>query len=360
MSLLAAIAAFLLTSFFSLGVSSALSEGFVPGGVPRQLPLDPVPSIDAPDRRDVETQRVQVPIRETMRQAVLTIPVSADDEADTAPGVVLVAGSGSADENSLQSEARAFAERGIAVLTYDKDEQGYSVISRDYGALGDDAAAAAQWLATRPGVDSRRVGLMGFSEGGWVAPLAASTHEGIAFVGMVSSPVVTPLENAAFTVDQALAKWPTPVRALPATVMSGGRWLCDYLDIDLRSRMEPLDAPVLAVFGADDPTVPLAEASARLQQIAPDSRVEIVPGAGHHVPVSAGEWVERASAWMHNPDVYPPGVTGGPSSQTVGLLEPPRKSWIQHPGLHLTLSAIVAVLIGTSVHRRRLNRRAHS
>src|SRR5690606_8883559 len=39
-----------------------------------------------------------------------------------------------------------------------------------------DAHAAIAWLAEQPGIDGERVGLIGHSEGGVIAPLVASTH----------------------------------------------------------------------------------------------------------------------------------------------------------------------------------------
>ena len=39
--------------------------------------------------------------------------------------------------------------------------------------LSDDVVAAVRWLRTQPGIDGNRMHLAGFSQGGWIAPLAA-------------------------------------------------------------------------------------------------------------------------------------------------------------------------------------------
>ena len=354
MTLLGSVAVFLLTSMFSLGLSAAFSAGFTPGGAPQPTAVSPVPPVDQTAPRTVEHREVSLPIRGASGPGVLSVPAS--DGA--VPGLVLIAGSGAADEDTMRAEAAEFAKHGIATLTYDKDEDDYTPITRDYAALADDAAAAAHWLSTRPGVDPTRVGVLGFSEGGWVAPLAAARHEGIAFVALASAPVVPPLENAGYTVDQAIAGWPTPLRALPATALSGGRWLCDYLDFDLRTQIDPLTIPVLAVFGADDASIPLDAATTRLRQLAPEARVEILAGTGHHVPVTAGDWVARAAAWMHDPTTFPPGATGATPTQSVGLLQLPQSSWFLHPVLHLALSVTAAIGTGLSIHRARTRPKA--
>lgn len=360
----AAVAAFLLTSLLTLGLSTALASGYSPGRDAKPLEVRAVSPVDDAQTQSVELRSLNVPISGSSRKAVLATPSDRGDDDSEVPGVVLVAGSGSADENSMRTEALAVAKRGISVLSYDKDETNYSPLNRDYDGLADDAADAATRLAAQPGIDSARVGLLGFSEGGWVAPLAAArsaeTHSAgrdpISFVGMVSAPVVTPLENAAFTIDQAIADWPAHVRAMTATAMSGGRWLCNYLDVDLRDRIDPLTIPVLAVFGADDPTVPIAEATDRLRAIAPGAVIEIVDDAGHHVPVTTGDWISRAAAWMVDPTTFAPGITGAPPTQKVGLLSLPTHSWFLHPGIHLGVSLLAAVAVGCTFRRRSLAR----
>ena len=50
-------------------------------------------------------------------------------------------------------------------------------------------------LAARPDIDAERVGLWGFSQGAWVAPLAASRSTKIRFLVLLASTGVTPAEQ---------------------------------------------------------------------------------------------------------------------------------------------------------------------
>lgn len=56
----------------------------------------------------------------------------------------------------------------------------------------DDALAVVAEIAARDDIDERRIGLFGFSQGAWVAPLAASRSAKITFLVLVASAGVTP------------------------------------------------------------------------------------------------------------------------------------------------------------------------
>lgn len=112
------------------------------------------------------------------------------------PGVVLVTGSGSGvPREHLLTEATEFARQGIATLIYDKRSVGYTLFRRSYSELATDALAAVEALRSRPGVDPAKVGVWGLSEGGWVAPLAASRSRDVAFVIVVGGNAMTPIRQ---------------------------------------------------------------------------------------------------------------------------------------------------------------------
>jgi uncharacterized protein len=75
--------------------------------------------------------------------------------------------------------------RGIAVLRYDKRGVGKSAGDLGKATFEDlvsDANAAFRYLKSRPEVDRRRLGVIGHSEGGSIAPAVAATDEDVAFV----------------------------------------------------------------------------------------------------------------------------------------------------------------------------------
>jgi hypothetical protein len=125
------------------------------------------------------------------------------------PAVVLIAGSGPQNRNEevmghkiFQVLADHLTRHGIAVLRYDKRGLGGSTgdfakaTSRDFA---DDAQAAVALLVTRPQIDPARIGLIGHSEGGLVAPMIAARDPRVAFIVMMAGPGV---DGAAVLAEQ--------------------------------------------------------------------------------------------------------------------------------------------------------------
>src|SRR3954454_11107902 len=120
------------------------------------------------------------------------------------PGMVIVHGSGRNQREGYREEAESFARAGIVTLIYDK-RAGYSKTNRDYSALADDALAAVQTLRARSDVDPARVGMWGVSEGGWVAPLAASRSSEVGFLVTVGGPGTAPAQQQSWNLANRFA-----------------------------------------------------------------------------------------------------------------------------------------------------------
>jgi dienelactone hydrolase len=109
------------------------------------------------------------------------------------PAMVLVHGSGDTPGSHWLYNGDFMVANGIAVLAYDKRGTGQSggEFTFDFHELARDAAAAVAFLRGMPGIRGDAVGLAGYSQGGWVAPLAASMTP-VRFVlvscGMLDSP----------------------------------------------------------------------------------------------------------------------------------------------------------------------------
>ena len=112
------------------------------------------------------------------------------------PAVVFIHGSGKNTREHLRFFADRFASRGIAGLVYDKRGVGDSTgefpddLISSFGDLAGDAIAGQSLLSERPDIDSARIGFWGFSQGGWLAPLAATRSDKTAFVICVGGPGV--------------------------------------------------------------------------------------------------------------------------------------------------------------------------
>lgn len=120
------------------------------------------------------------------------------------PAVVLTHGS-EAGHRKLQGYIRwaeRLRDRGLAVLVFDKrgvgDSTGDYVEAPDLSVPAADVLAWVAKLAPRVDIRKDRIGVLGWSQGGWVGPLAASRSKDIAFVVSISGPGVSPLEQNIF------------------------------------------------------------------------------------------------------------------------------------------------------------------
>ena len=116
------------------------------------------------------------------------------------PAIVLIAGTGhnTRDETVWGHKvflvlADALTRNGIAVLRYDKRGEGGSSGNYDAATTADfasDAEAAVAWLKTQPQIDGSRIGVLGHSEGGIIAPAVGAADKGVAFVIMIAGPCI--------------------------------------------------------------------------------------------------------------------------------------------------------------------------
>lgn len=114
------------------------------------------------------------------------------------PAVLFVSGSGPTQASRLMPYADSLARGGVAVMIHDK--RGVGASSGEYAKAGiallaADATAGVRWLAGQSSVDAARIGLIGASLGGWVAPLAATMSPDVRFLIVEAAPSVNPAEH---------------------------------------------------------------------------------------------------------------------------------------------------------------------
>ena len=106
------------------------------------------------------------------------------------PAAILIADSGPHNRDESLAGHRPFlvladylTRKGIAVLRYDKRGNGKSTgdfASATTEDLASDAAAAVAYLKTRKEIDTAKIGLIGHSEGGLIAPIVAVNAQPLA------------------------------------------------------------------------------------------------------------------------------------------------------------------------------------
>jgi len=114
------------------------------------------------------------------------------------PAIILISGSGPQDRNEELMGHKPFlviadylTRQGFAVLRY--DDRGTAQSTGNFGTattfdLANDAEAAIAYLKTRKEIDVKKIGLMGHSEGGLIAPIVAARNADAAFIVMLAGP----------------------------------------------------------------------------------------------------------------------------------------------------------------------------
>ncbi|WP_047419774.1 S9 family peptidase [Cellulophaga sp. Hel_I_12] len=112
------------------------------------------------------------------------------------PAVILISGSGpqNRDEELLGHKpflviADHFTKNGIAVLRY--DDRGVGASKGDFTTatsadFATDVESAIAYLNTRKEINKNKIGLVGHSEGGLIAPMVASTSKNVSFIVLLA------------------------------------------------------------------------------------------------------------------------------------------------------------------------------
>ena len=117
------------------------------------------------------------------------------------PAVVLITGSGPQDRNESLMGHQPFlvladhlTRQGIAVLRF--DDRGVAKSKGNFAAatsedFATDVLAGVEYLKTRKEINVKKIGLIGHSEGGLIAPMCAVKSPDVAFIVLMAGPGVT-------------------------------------------------------------------------------------------------------------------------------------------------------------------------
>ena len=114
------------------------------------------------------------------------------------PAVVLVSGSGPTDRDEYVAGipifaqlANALADAGYLVVRYDERGAGQSGGRQESATIDEfavDARAVVTYLTKRRDVDPKKISLVGYGEGGWIALVVGARDEKIAAIGLIATP----------------------------------------------------------------------------------------------------------------------------------------------------------------------------
>lgn len=281
------------------------------------------------------------------------------------PGIVMVHGSGEHSREDYRDQAEAFARQGIATLIYDKRTEGYSQFSRSYSTLADDALAAVEALRKRPEVDPARVGVWGLSEGGWVAPLAASRSSDVAFVVTLGANGVEPSRQQAWAIENQLRRLGMTgsiVGMASSTMMRQlvGGGVFPEAHYDPVPVLKSLRQPVLGLWGAKDVLTPPGEAVRIFRDSVAHHTLRVFPDAQHQLRRTtdgfdkldgyAPGYVELVGSWVNHPPTA--SSADAPPSQDRPSVSVTPLRWYESTWLQLAVLVVLLVAFAFGLFRR--------
>ena len=153
-----------------------------------QTPIEPLPYISEEVTISDNSQN------KVSLSGTLTLP----DSTGIFPAIILIAGSGPNDRDETIFGHKPFyllsdylTRNGFAVLRYDKRGVGKSTGDYSKATISDfvtDASTALEYLKSRKEIDSSKIGMLGHSEGGIIAPMVASKSSDVKFMVLLAAP----------------------------------------------------------------------------------------------------------------------------------------------------------------------------
>jgi pimeloyl-ACP methyl ester carboxylesterase len=265
------------------------------------------------------------------------------------PAVLLITGSGLRDRDEtifghkpFLVLADALTRRGVAVLRVDDRGAGGStgpVAAATSADFAIDAEASVAFLGGRSDIAANRIGLIGHSEGGTIAPLVAGADPRVAFIVMIAGPAVSGgdlLVEQSRAIQQASGLPPATIEtnvALQARIMAAVAanagsaqavvaavepilaesglpqaqrqagaaqlsipWTRWFVAHDPQPSLRALHVPVLAIYGGKDTQVPAAQNAPVLRTLIPSADVVVLPNLNHLMqPADTGLVAEYAT-----------------------------------------------------------------
>lgn len=292
------------------GVHFARVNGGVQPAASLPLPsAAPKPDYSPPPGAPYTAEEVRVPAPRAGIELAGTLTIPEHAVGARVPAVVMITGSGPEDRDEatpalpgwrpFRQIADALGRRGIAVLRMDDRGVGETPAgppnptSADFA---DDTRAALAYLRSRADIDPARLGLIGHSEGGIIAPMVAATDTALRAVVLIAGSSRTGRQISDAQVRAAIqqqlhlsgASLDSAVHANDAardSMLAASRWARFWFDYDPIPTARKVRAPVLIVQGATDTQVSPDQAEELAAAIRAggnrDVTVRIIPETNH-------------------------------------------------------------------------------
>lgn len=228
---------------------------------------------------------------------------------------------GSDQQPRMREFASLLAENGISVLTYDKRGVGESggiyagpevgtnnIDSANLTLLAEDANAAVNVLHQRD--KDIPIGLVGFSQAGWIIPIAANKNSLVDFIVLFSGPVISTLEQLRFQffTEGKPDFWDSHTETEAREHIRSDADRYQFANTDPYDALSTLSIPGLWLLGEKDVQVPAGLSIERLNALKAQGKPYeycLFSTLGHNVAFSdSTEPVDIAVHWIKDRKHY--------------------------------------------------------
>jgi len=210
------------------------------------------------------------------------------------PTVIIIHGSGTSRRNSkwYLSIAAYLQKHGVAVLLPDKrgcEKSEGSWVGVTFEELANDTLAAVDFMSQQDHVEASSLGVIGMSQGAWIASIVGSQRDDLAFVVSMSGGAVTTdeqlLHEETYNIEPYtylfLARLIAPITTQRLLRTES---LAPLAGFDPIPYWLQTSAPVFFAYGGDDRNVSEEASIERLRENGLDHhRIEVYPGGGHGI-----------------------------------------------------------------------------
>ena len=227
--------------------------------------------------------------------------------------VVVVHGSG--QETRMTEFAELLANNGISVLTYDKRGVGKSggvyagpevgtnnVDSLNINLLAKDARAALNKIKNYS--NGTPIGLLGFSQAGWIIPIAANNNPLVNFMVLFSCPTITSLEQLRFQfyTNGNTNFWVNHTEEDARNHIKNDSDRYQFISTDPKVALRNISAPSLWLFGEKDIQIPVKLCIEQINTLKSEGKpfeYTLFSNLGHNTPFTDDKSpVEIAINWI--------------------------------------------------------------
>lgn len=200
---------------------------------------------------------------QTKLAGMLFIP----EQTKNYPLAIIINGSGYSKRKNTWylSIVKHLQDNGIAVLFPDKrgsEKSEGNWIGASPELLSTDTESAIKFIKSQDSLNYTDIGLLGISQGGWIAPISASKTEDLSFIVNISGTITNGDEQLLHEETNTIAKYTyKPIAKLIASLTTKNlkkkESIKVFTDFDPLPYWKKTETPTFFTYGENDPNVPV-------------------------------------------------------------------------------------------------------